>query len=90
MCNEFDIEFRGAKIMYFFQKQDYFRKKRSIHDRQVLRAKKQHLSVLSNILLFFNNISDNKRQQTLTVDYKRLFNGLVLTDVFSLRHESNN
>jgi hypothetical protein len=25
-----------------------------------------------------NNLSDNKRQQTTTVDYKRLFNGLVL------------
>ena len=32
-----------------------------------------------------NNISDSKRQQTITVDYKRLFNGLVLTRVASLQ-----
>ena len=34
--------------------------------------------------LKYNNISDSKRQQTLTVDYKRLINGFVLTDGFSL------
>ena len=32
-----------------------------------------------------NNIPDSKRQQTITVDYKRLFNGLVLTRVASLQ-----
>ncbi len=31
-----------------------------------------------------NNISDNKRLQTTTVDYKRLFNGLILTGVAPL------
>ena len=36
-----------------------------------------------------NNLSDSKRQQTTTVDYKRLFNGLVLTRFASLRHNSN-
>ena len=35
-----------------------------------------------------NNLSDNKRQQTTTVDYKRLINGLVLTDGFPLQHEN--
>ncbi len=35
-----------------------------------------------------NNISDNKRQQTTTVDNKRLFSGFVLTGVASLRHKS--
>ena len=35
-----------------------------------------------------NNKTDNKRQQTITVDYKRLFNGFVLTVVFSLRGEN--
>jgi hypothetical protein len=39
------------------------------------------------IVLYINDISDSKRQQTTTVDYKRLFNGLLLTDVFSLRHQ---
>ena len=32
-----------------------------------------------------SNISDNKRQQTTTVDNKRLINGLVLTRVASLQ-----
>ena len=32
-----------------------------------------------------NNISDSKRQQTITVDYKRLFNGSILTGVASLQ-----
>ena len=36
-----------------------------------------------------NYLPDSKRQQTTTVDYKRLFNGLVLTDIASLRHNSN-
>jgi hypothetical protein len=39
-------------------------------------------------LLTTNNLSDNKRQQTTTVDYKRLINGLVLTDGFPLQHEN--
>jgi len=38
-------------------------------------------------MLIFNNISDGKRQQTTTVDYKRLFNGLVLADGVSLQGE---
>ena len=37
--------------------------------------------------LITNNKPDNKRQQTLTVDYKRLFNGLVLTGFASLRQK---
>ena len=36
------------------------------------------------------NLSDNKRQQTTTVDYKRLINGLFLTNDISLRHKSRN
>ena len=36
------------------------------------------------LVLIFNNLSDNKRQQTVTVDYKRLLNGFVLTDDVSL------
>ena len=35
-------------------------------------------------ILFFNTIPDSKRQQTITVDYKRLLNGLVLTGFASL------
>ena len=35
--------------------------------------------------LIFNNKPDSKRQQTTTVDYKRLINGLVLTGVASLQ-----
>ena len=38
-----------------------------------------------NIILIFNNKPDSKRQQTTTVDYKRLINGFVLTRVASLR-----
>ena len=34
-----------------------------------------------------NNISDSKRQQTTTVDYKRLINGLVLTSVVTLHRQ---
>ena len=40
-------------------------------------------------LLIFKNISDGKRQQTTAVDYKRLINGFVLTDGFSLRRKTN-
>ena len=32
-----------------------------------------------------NNIPDSKRQQTITVDYKRLINGFILTGVASLQ-----
>ena len=41
------------------------------------------------INLFFSILPDSKRQQTTTVDYKRLINGLVLTRFASLRHNSN-
>jgi hypothetical protein len=34
-----------------------------------------------------NTIPDNKRQQTTTVDYKRLINGFFLTIVVILQHE---
>ena len=40
------------------------------------------------ILLIFNYISDSKRQQTTTVDYKRLINGFVLTWFASLRYKN--
>ena len=40
------------------------------------------------ILLIIKKISDSKRQQTLTVDYKRLINGFFLTGFASLRHET--
>ncbi len=40
--------------------------------------------VLFFIYLISNNISDSKQQQTTTVDYKRLINGFVLTNVVSL------
>ena len=36
------------------------------------------------------NLSDYKRLQTTTVDYKRLINGLFLTNDISLRHKSRN
>jgi hypothetical protein len=39
--------------------------------------------------LITNNISDSKRQQTTTVDYKRLINGLVLTSVVTLHRQTN-
>ena len=39
-------------------------------------------------LLYANNIPDSKRQQTTTVDYKRLFNGLLLTNAVSLQHQN--
>ena len=35
-----------------------------------------------------NNISDNKRQQTTTVDYKRLINGFILTEFSSLQGQN--
>ena len=39
--------------------------------------------------LFISNLPDSKRQQTTTVDNKRLFDGLILTRFASLRHNSN-
>ena len=41
------------------------------------------------INLFFIILPDSKRQQTTTVDYKRLINGFFLTRFTSLRHNSN-
>jgi hypothetical protein len=41
-----------------------------------------------DFLLTFNNISDSKRQQTITVDYKRLINGFFLTRFAPLRQKS--
>ena len=38
--------------------------------------------------LIINNKPDSKRQQTTTVDNKRLFNGFVLTIAFPLRHNT--
>ena len=38
--------------------------------------------------LYYSIIPDSKRQQTTTVDYKRLINGFFLTRVASLRHET--
>jgi len=35
------------------------------------------------------NISDSKRQQTTTVDNKRLINGLVLTSVVTLHRQTD-
>ncbi|MCF0201257.1 MAG: hypothetical protein HUK16_07855 [Bacteroidales bacterium] len=32
-------------------------------------------------------LSENKRQQSLTVEYKRLFNGLVLTSAVTLQRQ---
>ena len=37
--------------------------------------------------LNYNKIPDSKRQQTTTVDNKRLINGFILTDSVSLRQE---
>ncbi len=40
-------------------------------------------------LLYFSNKADNKRQQTITVDYKRLFTDFVLTRVVTLHRQTN-
>ena len=40
------------------------------------------------ILLILCNLPDSKRRQTITVDYKRLFNGFVLTGFAFLQHKS--
>ncbi len=40
-------------------------------------------------MLIIKNISDSKRQQTTTVDNKRLFNGLVLTSVVTLHRQTD-
>ena len=37
--------------------------------------------------LYYNIIPDSKRQQTTTVDNKRLINGFFLTSVVSLQRE---
>ena len=37
--------------------------------------------------LYYSIIPDSKRQQTTTVDNKRLINGFILTDSVSLRQE---
>ena len=43
----------------------------------------------TRFVLIINNKPDNKRQQTTTVDYKRLINGLVLTGFASLLGKTN-
>ena len=40
-------------------------------------------------LLKTNNLSDSKRQQTTTVDNKRLINGFILTRIASLRQNNS-
>ena len=42
-----------------------------------------------NIHFISNYLPDSKRQQTTTVDYKRLINGLVLTSVVTLQRQTN-
>ena len=37
--------------------------------------------------LYYRKIPDSKRQQTTTVDYKRLINGFFLTGFASLQRE---
>ena len=39
--------------------------------------------------LYYSIISDSKRQQTTTVDYKRLINGFFLTRFTSLQRKTN-
>ena len=39
--------------------------------------------------LNYNKIPDSKRQQTTTVDNKRLINGLVLTSVVTLHRQTD-
>ena len=41
------------------------------------------------IKLIFNYISDSKRQQMITVDYKRLLSAFFLTDVVTLQRQNN-
>ncbi len=38
--------------------------------------------------VYINNLPDNKRQQTTTVDNKRLINGLILAEFAILRREN--
>ena len=40
-------------------------------------------------ILKTNIISDSKRQQTTTVDYKRLINGYFLTNFVTLQRKNN-
>jgi hypothetical protein len=39
-------------------------------------------------ILYYSIIPDSKRQQTTTVDYKRLINGFFLTGFASLQREN--
>ena len=39
--------------------------------------------------MYISHFQNHIRQQTTTVDYKRLFNGLVLTRFASLRGKTN-
>ncbi len=39
-------------------------------------------------LLYISDKADNKRQQTITVDYKRLFTDFVLTRVVTLHRQT--
>ena len=48
------------------------------------------LIIVIAVVVIISNISDSKRQQTTTVDNKRLFNGFFLTRVASLQHEPIN
>ena len=50
---------------------------------QPIHFKQKRTKTLINCVL-----SDSKRQQTLTVDYKRLINGLLLTEDVSLQHKN--
>ena len=40
--------------------------------------------------LYYSIIPDSKRQQTTTVDYKRLINGFVLSDDVTLQYKTIN
>ena len=61
--------------------------KRSIYDRfmdDLFQKKEKHIHFISSYL------SDSKRLQSTTVDYKRLINGQVLTNNASLRQKHKN
>ena len=47
-----------------------------------------HFKQQKDKVLTYCNLSDSKRQQTTTVDYKRLINGLLLTDDVSLWYKN--
>ena len=73
---------------------DYTRKKQDflcVGDESYIQQKQflSHDSRRKNLFsLKTSNISDSKRQQTFTVDYKRLINDFFLTDGFSLRRNN--